>query len=63
MRALNKRRSKALFYACAAGVALGAIPIAIAMVFFGNWFVAIAVIIYAVIVTPTVYSRISGIQL
>lgn len=63
LRALNKRRSRALFNACAAGVVLGAIPIAIAMFFFGNWFVAIAIIIYAVIVTPTVYSRISGIQL
>lgn len=63
LRAINKRRSRNLFYACAIGVALGAIPIAIAMFFFGNWFVAIAVIIYAVIVTPTVYTRVSGIQL
>ncbi len=52
LRALNKRRSRALFYACATGVVLGAIPIAIGMFFIGNWFAAIAVIIYAVIVTP-----------
>lgn len=63
LRAINKRRSKTLFYACATGVVLGAIPIAIVMFFLGNWFATIAVIIYAVIVTPTVYTRISGIQL
>lgn len=63
LRAINKRRSRNLFYACATGVALGAIPVALGMFFFGGWFAAIAVIIYAVIVTPTVYSRVSGIQL
>lgn len=63
LRALNKRRSRTLFYACATGVALGAIPIAIFLFFFGNWFGALAVVLYAVIVTPMVYSRISGIQL
>ena len=63
LRAINKRRSRSLFYACAIGVALGAIPIAIFLFFFGNWFAALAVVLYAVIVTPMVYSRISGIQL
>lgn len=63
LRAINKRRSRALFYACAAGVVLGAIPVAIGMFFYGGGFAAFAVIIYAVIVTPTVYSRVSGIQL
>jgi MFS superfamily sulfate permease-like transporter len=63
LRAINKRRSRTLFYACAIGVALGAIPIAIFLFFFGNWFAAIAVVLYAVIVTPMVYTRISGIQL
>jgi hypothetical protein len=63
LRAINKRRSRSLFYACATGVALGAIPIAIFLFFFGNWFAALAVVLYAVIVTPMVYSRISGIQL
>ena len=63
LRAINKRRSKALFYACATGVVLGAIPIAIALFFLGNWFAALALVLYAAIVTPTVYTRISGIQL
>jgi hypothetical protein len=63
LRAINKRRSKALFYACATGVVLGAIPVAIGMFFFGGGFAAFAVIIYAVIVTPMVYSRVSGIQI
>lgn len=63
LRAINKRRSKMLFYACAAGVVLGAIPVAIGMFFFGGGFAAFSIVIYAVIVTPTVYSRVSGIQL
>jgi len=63
LRAINKRRSRNLFYACAAGVVLGALPVALGMFFFGGGFAAFAVVIYAVIVTPTVYSRVSGIQL
>ena len=63
MRAVNKRRSKPLFIVCAAGVALGAIPIGIGMFFFGGGFSLIAILLYAVIVTPIVYTRISGIQL
>jgi|SRR5688572_3809336 len=63
LRAINKRRSKTLFYACATGVVLGAVPVAIGMFFFGGGFSAFAIIIYAVIVTPIVYTRVSGIQL
>lgn len=63
LRAINKRRSKPLFAVCAAGVAMGAIPIAIGMFFFGGGFSLIAILLYAVIVTPIVYTRISGIQL
>jgi hypothetical protein len=33
------------------------------MVFFGGGFSLIAIILYAVIVTPIVYSRLSGIQI
>jgi hypothetical protein len=33
------------------------------MVFFGGGFSLIAIVLYAVIVTPIVYSRISGIRL
>lgn len=63
LRLLNKRRSLALFQVCAAGTALGAIVILIFMLLLGNWFSAINVIIYAFVATPTVYSRVSGIQL
>jgi hypothetical protein len=63
LRAINKRRSRTLFYACATGVVLGAIPIAIWMFFFGNWFAGFAIVVYIFIVTPIVYSRVSGIQL
>lgn len=63
LRAVNKRRSKPLFLVCSAGVVAGAVPVAIAMLFFGGGFSLIAIIVYAVIVTPIVYTRISGIQL
>jgi hypothetical protein len=63
LRAINKRRSRPLFLVCAAGVVVGAIPAAIAMAFFGGGFSFFAIVVYAVIVTPVVYSRVSGIQL
>ncbi len=63
LRVTQKRRSRPLFIACAAGVALGALPVGIGMVFFGGGFSLIAIVLYAVIVTPIVYSRLSGIQL
>jgi hypothetical protein len=63
LRVTQKRRSRPLFIACAAGVALGALPVGIVMVFFGGGFSLIAIILYAVIVTPIVYSRLSGIQI
>jgi hypothetical protein len=63
LKVIQKRRSRPLFIACAAGVALGALPIGIVMVFFGGGFSLIAIVLYAVIVTPIVYSRISGIRL
>lgn len=63
LRAINKRRSKALFYACATGAVLGTIPVALIMFFFGGGFASFAIIIYVFIVTPIVYTRVSGIQL
>ncbi len=63
VRVTQKRRSRPLFLSCAAGVAVGALPAGIAMVFFGGGFSLIAIILYAVIVTPIVYSRLAGIQL
>lgn len=63
LKVIQKRRSRPLFFTCAAGVALGALPVGIVMVFFGGGFSLIAIVLYAVIVTPIVYSRLAGIQL
>ncbi|MBI3151048.1 MAG: hypothetical protein HYZ21_02855 [Chloroflexi bacterium] len=63
LRAVNKRRSKALYIACAVGVVIGALPVMLVLFFMGQIFSLVALGVYIVIVTPTVYSRISGIQL
>ncbi len=63
LRAVNKRRSKSLFTSCAVGVVVGALPVMAALFFTGNIVALISIGIYIVIVTPTVYSRLSGIQL
>ncbi|MDP1714811.1 MAG: hypothetical protein Q8L41_08700 [Anaerolineales bacterium] len=60
---INKRRSKPLFIACATGVALGALPVVIVLLLTGNIYGVIGVVIYLVIATPLVYTRISGIRL
>ena len=52
-RAVNRRRSKELFLTATAGVVVGALPF-----IFSFW-----VIIYLVLVVPTVYARLTGIQL
>jgi hypothetical protein len=63
MRAVNKRRSKALFIVCAAGVILGGLPLLVSLLLIGNIYGVIGVGIYLVIATPMVYTRISGIRL
>lgn len=63
LRAVNKRRSRPLFISCAVGAVLGALPIAAFLFFTGQMFALIGVAIYIVVATPTVYARISGIQL
>jgi len=63
LRAVSKRRSKALFTSCAVGVVVGAIPVMVALFFVGNIMPVISIGVYIVIVTPIVYSRLSGIQL
>ena len=63
LRAVNKRRSKSLFASCAIGVVVGAIPVMAALFFMGNILALISIGVYIVVVTPTVYSRLSGIQL
>ena len=63
LRVTGKRRSRWLFIACAAGVALGALPIALFLLLTGNIFSIIMLGIYAVVATSTVYARLAGIQL
>jgi len=63
LRAVGKRRSKALFITCAIGVVLGALPVLLTFLFTGNLFPLIGVAVYLIIAAPMVYSRTSGIQL
>jgi hypothetical protein len=63
LRVTGKRRSRWLFIACAAGIAFGAIPIGLFMLFTGNMYSLIMLGIYAVVATSTVYARLAGIQL
>jgi hypothetical protein len=63
LRAVQKRRSKPLFISCAVGVVLGAVPAVLFLLFTGQMFALVGIGIYLVVATPTVYTRISGIQL
>ena len=63
LRITGKRRSRPLFIACAAGVALGAIPVGLFLLFAGSMLPVISIGIYAVVATSTVYARLAGIQL
>ena len=63
LRAVKKRRSKVLFISCAAGVATGALLVLAVMFFTGQLSGLLGILIYIVVATPTVYTRISGIQL
>lgn len=62
LRAIKKRRSRALFTVTAAGVILGALPVVIFLVVTGNLLPLVSEAIYVFVATPTVYARISGIQ-
>ena len=61
--ALRKRRSRNLFITVAAGVVVGALPTLLFQIFFFDLFGVIFQVIYLVIATPVVYTRLSGIQL
>ncbi len=63
LRVTSKRRSRPLFLACAAGVALGALPIGLMLLLTGSMLPVISIGIYAVVATSTVYTRLAGIQL
>jgi hypothetical protein len=59
----RKRRSRPLFITVAIGVVVGALPVVLFQLIAGNMFGIIFQVIYLVIVTPIVYTRLSGIQL
>lgn len=60
---LRKRRSRNLFITVAVGVVFGAMPVLLFQLFTFNIFGIIFQVIYLVIATPVVYTRLSGIQL
>ena len=59
----RKRRSRSLVLTVAAGVVVGALPVALTQLAYGNLFGILFQVIYLVIVVPLVYTRLSGIQL
>ncbi|MBK9005936.1 MAG: hypothetical protein IPM31_02980 [Anaerolineae bacterium] len=59
----RKRRSRSLFITIAVAVVLGALPIIVLEIFIFDIFGIVFQVIYLVIATPIVYTRLSGIQL
>jgi hypothetical protein len=62
-RVTRKRRSRPLFVTVAAGVIAGAMPIMLGALANGSLYPILFQAIYLVLVVPTVYYRLSGIQL
>jgi len=60
---LRKHRSRNLFITVAVGVVLGAVPAILFELFVFDVFGIVFQVIYLVIATPVVYTRLSGIQL
>lgn len=61
--ATRRRRSRTLFITVMVGVVLGAIPAILYQLLSFNLFGIVFQVIYLVIAVPTVYARLSGIQL
>ena len=59
----NRRRSRPLFMTVAVGVILGSLPVILIQVLRGDLFGILFQVIYLIIATPVVYTRLSGIQL
>jgi MFS family permease len=59
----GKRRSRPLFMTVAVGVVAGALPIILGALFNGSLYPILFQAVYLVLVVPTVYARLSGIQL
>lgn len=60
---VRRRRSKPLYYTVIAGVIVGALPILLTQLLMLNLFGILFQVIYLGITVPTVYTRLSGIQL
>ena len=64
VRAVTKRRrSRQLFMTVAVGVVLGALPVILYQILMQNYFGILFQVIYLILATPVVYTRLSGIQL
>lgn len=63
LRVTSKRRSRWLFITCAAGVVLGVLPMVFYLFLTGGMYSIIMILIYALVATSTVYTRLAGIQL
>jgi hypothetical protein len=59
----RRRRSRPLFITVVVGVVLGALPVILFQVLRGDLFGILFQVIYLIIATPVVYTRLSGIQL
>jgi len=60
---LRKHRARNLFITVAVGIVLGALPVILFQIFTFNIFGIIFQVVYLVLATPVVYTRLSGIQL
>jgi len=60
---IRRRRAKPLFYTVVAGVIVGALPVLLTQLLMLNLFGILFQVIYLGITVPTVYTRLSGIQL
>ena len=60
---IRRRRSKPLYYTVVAGVVIGALPVLLSQLIILNLFGILFQVIYLAITVPTVYTRLSGIQL
>ena len=60
---VRRHRSKPLYYTVIAGVVLGALPVLLTQLFLMSLFSILFQVIYLGITVPTVYTRLSGIQI
>ena len=61
--AIRRHRSPGLFYTAAAGAVCGGLPLVLFALLVGNFFGLLWPAIYVILITPTVYLRLRGIQI